>query len=32
VKGGGAGAFTDQGFVGELVYTVVLKREADEDD
>jgi hypothetical protein len=25
VKGGGAGAFTDQGFVGEIVYAVVLK-------
>jgi hypothetical protein len=32
VTGGGAGAFTDQGFVGDLVYTVVLKGIADEDD
>jgi hypothetical protein len=32
VKGGGAGAFTDQGFVGELVYAVILKGEADKDD
>lgn len=32
VKGRGAGAFTDQGFVGELVYTVDLKSDADEDD
>jgi hypothetical protein len=32
VKGGGAGAFTDQGFVGELSYAVVLKGDADEDD
>jgi hypothetical protein len=29
VKGGGAGAFTDQGFVGEIVYTVVLKGDAE---
>ena len=32
VKGGGAGAFTDQGFVGALVYTVALKDEAGEED
>ncbi len=32
VKGGGVGAFTDQGFVGEIVYTVALKGDADEDD
>jgi hypothetical protein len=32
VHGGGAGAFTDQGFVGELVYAVVLKGDTDEDD
>lgn len=32
VKGGGAGAFTDQGFVGDLVYVVVLKGDEDEDD
>jgi hypothetical protein len=32
VKGGGAAAFTDQGFVGTLVYAVVLKGDADEDD
>jgi hypothetical protein len=27
LKGGGAGAFTDQGFVGRIVYAVVLKRD-----
>jgi hypothetical protein len=32
VKGGGPAAFTDQGFVGELVYVVVLKGDAEEDD
>jgi hypothetical protein len=32
VRGGGAGAFTDQGLVGEIAYIVVLKGDADEDD
>jgi hypothetical protein len=31
VKGGGAGAFTDQGFAGEIVYAVFLKGEAEEE-
>lgn len=29
VKGGGAGAFTDQGFVGDFVYVVRLKGDAE---
>ena len=32
VEGGGAGAFTDQGFVGALIYTVSLKGPKGEDD
>jgi hypothetical protein len=32
VTGGGTGAFTDQGFVGALVYAVSLKGDVDEDD
>jgi hypothetical protein len=32
VKGGGGGAFTDRGFVGEVAYVVALKGDEDEDD